>query len=112
MREPAKANGATTTTSSLAQVYCQHNFDFLKQLLDFLPPSGDIQILDAGANVGFVSILLSQLVGGRGHVIAVEANPGTIKVHPERPKHERSVLRPSLRRAPLLLSRRPCKFSS
>lgn len=36
-------------------------------------------VIDAGANIGFLSLLAGHLVGPQGHVISIEANPDVFK---------------------------------
>ena len=53
----------------------QYEPDVRAALLHFLKP-GDT-VLDCGANIGYFSVLAGHLVGPRGQVIAIEANPVT-----------------------------------
>jgi FkbM family methyltransferase len=46
---------------------------------DYLPGEGDI-VIDVGAGVGEETLTMANLVGGSGHVYAVEANPKTFEV--------------------------------
>jgi FkbM family methyltransferase len=74
-------------THEAAQVYCDVHFHFLYALADFLPVERDITMLDAGANAGFVTALFAELIQFRGHIVSVEANPGTIKILEQNVKH-------------------------
>jgi FkbM family methyltransferase len=56
------------------------HWDFLRQLQPYVPLYQPVQMLDAGANVGYASILMASFIGYRGHITAVEANPPTFKV--------------------------------
>jgi FkbM family methyltransferase len=53
----------------------QYEPDVRAALLHFLKP-GDT-VLDCGANIGYFSVLAGHLVGPRGQVVAIEANPVT-----------------------------------
>lgn len=70
----------TTDHDVFAQVYCSNDFDFFEQLGQLLPRDLNVSILDAGANVGLVTELFMALTQFRGHVTAVDANPGTADV--------------------------------
>ncbi|HWD90905.1 MAG TPA: FkbM family methyltransferase [Verrucomicrobiae bacterium] len=56
-------------------LFCPHLYDWVEIacLRDHLKPGHTF--LDAGANVGFYTLIASQLVGAAGTVIAVEADP-------------------------------------
>lgn len=72
-------DGKTRACDGLLQVYCGGDFEFMSTLAEFLPLDRPVTFLDAGANIGLASVLFSYMIMGQGEVIAVDANPETIK---------------------------------
>eukprot|EP00892_Ulva_mutabilis_P004679 jgi/Ulvmu1/2583/UM014_0034.1 len=62
------------------QIYCGGDFEFIKTLAAFMPINKPLTYLDAGSNIGMASVLFSHSIMGNGQVIAVDANPETVKV--------------------------------
>ena len=46
----------------------------------YLPKDRPAVVVDAGANIGLASILFTQVINFNGEVLAIEANPSTVKV--------------------------------
>jgi predicted O-methyltransferase YrrM len=63
----------------LVQAYCTEDFKYIRYLSDYLE-SPDITILDAGANIGLASLFMLHATWFKGHVLAVDAHPGTVEV--------------------------------
>ena len=61
------------------QVFCGGDFAFLEKLSEYMPVS-NVTFLDAGANIGAVSVLFAHIVRGGGQVLAVEAHPVTFQL--------------------------------
>ena len=62
------------------QAYCggdTGNFAFLPFISRFVPVHRPVSVLDAGANIGTATILLSQMIAFHGEVISVDASPDT-----------------------------------
>ena len=62
-------------TDDIIHVQPSRESHVMRQLRDFLRPGG--VFVDAGANIGFYSVLASKLVGSTGAVIAIEMLPAT-----------------------------------
>ena len=52
----------------------------MEQLVTYLPMDGHVTVLDAGANVGLVSLLFEQITRYNSVVLSVDAMPGTFDV--------------------------------
>lgn len=62
------------------QIYCGGDFEFIKTLANYMPINKPLTYLDAGSNIGCASVLFAHSIMGRGQVVAVDANPETVKV--------------------------------
>ena len=62
------------------QVFCGGDFTFLRKLTEYIPLARPVTVLDAGANVGLATLLLTAAIRFNGQVVAVDANPDTMKV--------------------------------
>lgn len=65
---------------STVQIYCGGDFEFIKTLANYMPIDKPLTYLDAGSNIGCASVLFAHSIMGRGQVVAVDANPETVKV--------------------------------
>lgn len=66
----------------MMQIYCGGDFEFIKTLANYMPINKPLTYLDAGSNIGMASVLFTHSIMGNGQVIAVDANPETVKVGP------------------------------
>jgi FkbM family methyltransferase len=64
----------------LSQVFCSEDSDFLHVLAHFMPTDRPLTVLDAGANIGFSSLLFARFIKFHGKVIAVEAHPDSLRM--------------------------------
>lgn len=62
------------------QFFCQPHFLYTRLLGPYLPTDRPTTVVDAGANIGLASMLYAQVINFNGEIIAVEANPSTLKV--------------------------------
>lgn len=61
------------------QAFCGNAFRFLGNMVDFVPNTPQT-LLDAGANVGFASLLFAPFLRYSGRILAVDASPSTHEV--------------------------------
>ena len=61
------------------QVFCQHEWDHLLALLPYVPWDRPVHVLDAGANIGLASLVLTAFIRHHGTITAVEASPPTFQ---------------------------------
>lgn len=62
------------------QFYCMPHFLYVRLLGPYLPTDRPATVVDAGANIGLASMLYAQVINFNGEIIAIEANPSTLKV--------------------------------
>jgi hypothetical protein len=53
---------------------------YTKRLAPYIPTDRPTTVVDAGANIGLASVLYAQIINFNGEIIAIEANPSTLKV--------------------------------
>lgn len=89
----------------VVQIYCGWDFLFIKTLAKYMPMDKPLTYLDAGSNIGCASVLFAHSIMGRGQVVAVDANPETVKVRAASRAHTAKAC--SLPRCSQLASRMP-----
>lgn len=81
-RCPAAPHGAQHNPPSrhAAQVYCARDFEFITTMRRWMPPHRPPVFVDAGANIGAATLLLSHLSALQGHVFSIEASPENLEI--------------------------------